>query len=64
MMIASKCLFVKLRFEKDRYLLTHLLCLQIFFSQKTIQMVPEMFLLLLTVILHCSLTTSAFACLV
>ena len=44
---------VKLRFEKYRYLLTHLLCLQIFFSQKTIQMVLKMFLLLLTAIVLC-----------
>ena len=44
---------VKFRFEKYRYLLTHLLCLQIFFSQKTIQMVPEMFLLFLTAIVLC-----------
>ena len=44
---------VKFRFEKYRYLLTHLLCLQIFFSHKTIQMVPKMFLLLLAVIVLC-----------
>jgi len=44
---------VKFRLEKYRYLLTYLLCLQIFFFQKTIQMVPEMFLLLLTAIVLC-----------
>ena len=34
---------VKFRFEKYRYLLTHLLCLQIF---EVLQLVPEMFVLL------------------